>query len=185
MSVKFKTRGLSTEAWRTLIDAGFFHEDDRLELLNGEIVEMSPIGSHHAASVRRLEEFLGQAYGELALISSQNPIQAGAGSEPEPDIALLVPRADFYASAHPGPQEILLLIEVADSSLEVDREVKGPIYAEAGIPEYWIVNLPERRIEVYRNPTSTLYKSMELFLEHEQIPLPNMDQTLAVRDLLP
>lgn len=142
-------------------EAGIFREDSRLELIEGEIVEMSPIGSHHAACVNFLSRFLNRAVGDVALVSTQNPIQLDDFSEPQPDVALLRLSDDFYRHAHPTPADVLLVIEVADTTVEYDRLVKVPLYAKAGIKEVWLINLPAERIEIYADLVSGAYQTIE------------------------
>src|SRR5438552_13539404 len=132
-----------------MAEAGIIREDERVELLNGEIVQMSPTGSNHSACVARLYTLMFRLVGNNALVWAQNPISLSELSEPVPDVALLKPRSDFYAKRHPQPSDVLLLIEVSDSTLKYDRRVKVPSYAQAGIPEVWIVNLQEEIIEIY------------------------------------
>jgi Uma2 family endonuclease len=137
--------------YERMIDVGILKEDARVELIRGEIVAKMPTGDLHAACVKRLNRLLGSAASDRAIVSVQDPIRL-ADSQPEPDVALLRPRDDFFASGKPVPADVLLLVEVADTSLEDDREVKGPLYAENGIAEYWIVNLVDRCLEVHRGP---------------------------------
>ena len=141
------------EQYHDIIDQGIFAEDEPIELLRGEIVRKMPIGNPHAATVKRLNRLLPTRLPAGVLLSIQDPISVG-DSEPEPDVAILNFCDDLYASRRPVAQDVLLLIEVADSSLAYDREVKGPIYAEAGVREYWIVNLMNSTVEVYRDPQS-------------------------------
>ena len=141
------------EQYHDIIDRGIFAEDEPIELLRGEIVRKMPIGNPHAATVNILTRLLSKRISDSAMISIQNPVLL-SDSEPEPDVAILNFRDDLYASRRPNAQDVLLLIEVADSSLAYDREVKGPIYAEAGVREYWIVNLMNSTVEVYRDPQS-------------------------------
>ena len=140
-----------------MADAGLFHEDSRVELIQGQIIDMSPIGSPHFGMVNRLNRLLVPLVGVRGLVSVQNPVRLDPGSEPQPDIAILKPRADDYETGAPGPDDVLLLIEVADTSLDFDRNVKVPLYAQSGIVEYWIVNLPERIVEVHREPAGARY----------------------------
>ncbi len=133
-------------------DAGVFGEGDRVELLGGEIIQMSPIGSLHAAAVNRLNRLFTAALGNRAVVSVQNPVRLGNLSEPEPDVAVLRPRPDFYAAAHPRPDDVWLIVEVADTTIGWDRRVKRPLYAAAGIPEVWIVDLGQRAVEVATGP---------------------------------
>lgn len=144
-----------------MAQAGILSEDDRVELLEGEIVEMSPIGSRHAACVRHLNRFFSRELGERAIIDIQNPVRLGERSEPQPDVVLLRPRPDLYAAFHPGPADVLLVVEVAETSAAVDRQVKLPLYASAGIPEVWLVNLVSEGMEVCRNPSSQGYREVQ------------------------
>ncbi len=148
------TRHLFTvEQYHEMIEHGIFREDEPIELIRGEIIRKLPIGNPHAATVNRLNRLLSKLIHDDAMISIQNPIWL-ADSEPEPDVAILIYREDLYASRRPGAEDVLLLIEVADSSLAYDRDIKGSVYAEAGICEYWIVNLNHATVEVYRDPQS-------------------------------
>jgi len=141
------------EQYHDIIDQGIFAEDEPIELIRGEIVRKMPIGNPHAATVNILTRLLPKLIPDIAMISIQNPVLL-SDSEPEPDVAILNFCDDLYASRRPVAQDVLLLIEVADSSLAYDRDVKGPIYAEAGVREYWIVNLMNSTVEVYRDPQS-------------------------------
>src|ERR671938_544657 len=141
MSVQVAKRCFSVDEYYRMGEAGILTEDDRVELIEGEIIEMSPIGSRHAACVNRLNTLLGRHLRQTAIVSVQNPIRLDAYSEPEPDVALLRPRADYYESGHPTPADALLIVEVADTSADYDRIIKLPLYAKAGIPEAWLVDL--------------------------------------------
>jgi Uma2 family endonuclease len=141
----------SVDDYDEMIEHGILTENDRVELIRGEIVKKMPLGDSHVACVNRLTRIFVRSVGESAIVSIQNPIRLPA-SEPEPDLAVLRPRTDFYATRKPGPEDTLLVIEVADTTLEYDREDKRSIYAEAGISEYWIVNLIDRCLEIYRHP---------------------------------
>lgn len=143
--------------------AGILGEDDRLELLEGEIVEMSALGPQHAASVDRLNQRLQRLVHDRAIVRIQNPIRLGEYSQPQPDIALVQPRDDFYAGAHPEPEDVLLLIEVSESSLAYDRDVKLPLYGQAGIVEVWLVALLPQVVEVYRIPGEQGYREKRTF----------------------
>jgi Uma2 family endonuclease len=144
-----------------MVEAGILHEDDRVELLHGEIVDMPPIGPGHASGVKRLlNGFLPLQLQGKVIISVQDPIQLGAHSEPQPDVALLKPRPDFYAQGHPTPQEVLLVVEVMESSAGYDREVKVPLYARFGIPETWLLDVERELIEAYREPTPEGYRQV-------------------------
>ena len=143
--------------YHPMTEAGLFHEDSRIELIKGQLIDMSPITSPHFGMVNRLTRLLFPLVGTRGLVSVQNPVRLDPGSEPQPDVATLKPRADDYETGAPGPDDVLLLIEVADTSLDFDRNVKAPLYAQSGIAEYWIVNLPERIVEVHREPAGAQY----------------------------
>ncbi len=158
MSSQNARRWFSVAEYERMGATGILAEDDRVELIEGEIVEMSPIGSRHAACVKRLSAFLNQLFGQSVIISVQDPIRLDDFSEPQPDVVLLKPRSDFYEHAHPTPDDVLLLIEVSDTTLDYDRQVKLPLYARGNISEVWIVNLADERIEMYANPSGNTYQ---------------------------
>lgn len=139
-------------------EAGLFDEDARVELLEGEVTKMAPIGARHFASVTRLGRLLQARVAERAIVSIQSPVVLDDHSEPQPDVALLSPRSDDYESGLPGPGDVLLVVEVADTSLARDRDVKAPLYARAGISEAWIVDLAGAAILVLRGPSPTGYR---------------------------
>jgi Uma2 family endonuclease len=162
VAVSIRKRLLSSEDYHQMLEAGILAEDERVELIQGEILEMSPIGNRHAACLRRLLRLLPPALGPDVMIDAQNPIQLPEErSEPQPDLALLRAREDGYAAQPPTAGDILLLIEVADSSLDYDRDVKVPLYGRCGIPETWLIDLPGDAIVVYRRPGSQGYQSSE------------------------
>jgi len=148
---------------------GIFSEDDRVELVCGEIIEMSPIGEPHAACVGRLTQDIILLLLRSAIVWVQNPIVLDDYSEPQPDVAVLRPRADFYGQAHPRPEDVLLVIEVSDTTLGYDRKIKAPLNARSGIPETWIVNLPEERIEVFADPAGGNYQTVESYSRGEEV----------------
>lgn len=156
MAGQLLKRLFTVEEYHRMTRAGIFTEDDRAELIEGEVVEMAPIGSRHAACVARLTTLFSRVE-EKGIVWVQNPIRLGEHSEPQPDVALLRPRPDFYADAHPGPRDVLLLVEVAETSPEYDREVKLPLYARAGILEVWLVDLAQGAIELCRQPSTQGY----------------------------
>jgi Uma2 family endonuclease len=137
--------------------AGILDPEAQCELIEGEIIDMAPIGPSHASTSNRLADLLAEAVRGRAIVSAQNPIVLGDLSAPQPDLALLRYRDDYYAQAHPGPADVLLLIEVADTSLTHDRSTKLPLYARFQIPEVWIVDIPGRHLDVHREPDSTRY----------------------------
>lgn len=140
--------------------AGIFSEDDRVELIEGEILQMSLIGSRHAASVNRLNTKFNNLLGNRAVVSVQNPILLNDFSEPQPDIAILAWREDFYANALPTATEVLLVIEVADTTVAYDRDVKLPSYARARIAEAWLVDLSAETVEVHSEPVNGAYRKV-------------------------
>jgi Uma2 family endonuclease len=150
-------RRFTVEQYEQMAIAGIFAEDDRIELIEGEIVEMSPLGPQHSACVSRLDRLFQRYLGESVIVRVQDPIRLSRSSAPQPDLAVVQPRDDFYAGGHPEPEDVLLLIEVADSSLSYDRDLKLPLYARAGIPEIWLVALLPQRVEVYQAPSEDGY----------------------------
>jgi Uma2 family endonuclease len=154
-------RPITVSEYHRMGEVGILGERDRIELIEGELVAKSPIGSHHHGTVNQLTHSLVLAVGEHAVVSVQGPVRLDDFNEPEPDFALLKPRPDFYRDAHPGPADVLLLIEVADTSLNYDRAVKRALYARHSIPELWIVDLTSREVEVCRQPKHDGYAMIE------------------------
>jgi len=160
--------------------------DEKVELLAGDIVVREPIGPYHAGTVNRLNRFWTARLGDRAVVQVQNPIELpDLDSEPQPDISLLRPRADFYTTAHPVAADVLLVIEVADTSAALDRRVKIPLYARAGIREVWLVDVAHHRIQICREPTPDGYRQVRDAGPDESIvPEAFPDLTLTPRDLL-
>jgi Uma2 family endonuclease len=186
MTVMLKTYRFSVDEYHRMGEVGIFSEDDRVELLAGAIVEMSPIGPLHAGTVNRLTALFSSRLGNRVIIGIQNPLLLrDEDSEPQPDVMLLHPRADFYTHAHPEAHDVYLIIEVADTSLEGDRDVKFPIYARAGVAEAWLLDVSAERLEVYRQPTSDGYQEVHLLQRGEAVaPQAFPDLALTVDDLL-
>lgn len=147
----------TTAEFEQIAAAGIFGEDERFELLEGEIVAMSPLGPQHSATVTRLTELFYGLGNPSITIRVQDPIRLGDYSVPQPDVAIVNRRGDRYAGGHPEPEDVLLLIEVSESSLAYDRDVKLPLYARAGIAEVWLVALLPQVVEVYRAPNDNGY----------------------------
>src|SRR6266571_4461481 len=146
---------LTVEEFQALADAEGWDEDTRVELLDGEVVWMSPVNDPHVGCVNRLTRLFARRYPEdLALLSIQNPVRIGDYDLPQPDVALLKPRADFYGSRKATPTDVVLLVEVSDSTLRTDLGRKARIYADAGISEYWVIDLNNRVLYVHRSPTA-------------------------------
>jgi len=178
-------RLFTAEEYHRLGEAGILHEDDRVELVDGDIVEISPIGTRHAACVDRLNVLLRRHFGDRAILRVQGPVRLNPYSEPQPDITVLKPRADFYAGAHPQSDDILLAIEVADTSVRYDREVKGPLYARSGIVEFWLVDLLHETVEVFRQPQADTYGFSRVSKRGERLSIATLpDAVLSVDDVL-
>ena len=175
-------RRFTVAEYYTMADAGILSENDRVELLDGDLIAMPPIGNWHAFSVNSIVAvFPSTLLEDRAILSVQNPVRLDEYNEPQPDAMLLRWRDDFYRNGHPNPADVLLLIEVADSSVEFDRTVKLAAYARAGIPEVWTVARPERRIEAYTEPAGSGYAAARYFGPGETVApqaFPNI--TLAV-----
>jgi Uma2 family endonuclease len=151
----------TAEDFHRMAQAGILGEDDRVELIEGQVVEMPPIGSPHAGTVNYLTAAFVRGLGDRAVVSPQHPVRLSDLSEPQPDVAILRPRVDSYRDSHPRPEDVLLLVEVADTSVEFDRTVKLPLYARVGIPEYWLVDLQRGVLEVYRSPEGDRYAEVQ------------------------
>ena len=185
MAAQFARRLFTTDEFHRMAEAGILAEDDRLELIEGEIVRMSPIGSRHAACVDRLNSLFTARLGKRAIVRVQSPIVANRRSEPQPDLTLLKPRADFYAAKHPGPGDVLLVVEVVDSSADYDRSTKLPLYARAGIREVWIVDVVRNTVEVYRQPVLQSFRvRMQLARGQRIVPSAFPRTAFRVSDVL-
>jgi Uma2 family endonuclease len=148
---------LTVDEYYRMGQAGVFAPDARVELIEGEVIDMAPIGSRHASAVKKLNALLSAAAGAGAIVAVQDPLRLSDASEPEPDLMLLRPRADFYAQAHPGPADVLLLIEVSDSTAAYDCGIKLDLYAKHRVTEVWIVDLDNNIVRFFRNSDGTAY----------------------------
>lgn len=185
MSTPVVTHRFTVDEYYRMAQAGIFTEDDRVELIEGQIVEMAPIGGPHASTVDIITNMFAPRVQGRAIVRVQNPLHLEDYSEPQPDLMLLRPRRDYYRQAHPGPADVLLLIEVADSSVEYDRDVKIPLYARAGIPEVWLTDLTQDAIDVYRSPTPTGYQQVQCFHRGQRLaPQTLPDLEIDVQDIL-
>ena len=184
-------RKFTIDEYHRLVDLGFFTENDRLELIKGEIIDMAPKRTPHSVCNSKLWKQLYKLIDEQGEIRVQEPITLLAHSEQEPDIVIAQKKADNYLSAHPTAKDIILVIEIADSTLKYDCEIKLALYAEAGINHYWIVNLVENNLEVYGNPfvdskNKFGYKNKSIFLPNESIEIPNFhDVVLELATIFP
>ncbi len=188
MAVPIERRLFTAEEYQRMAEAGILGEDDRVELIEGEIVQMSPIGPRHANRVNRLARLFLDRFGDLAEISIQNPVRLSSRSEPEPDFALLRPereRDQPYEVAHPTPADTLLAVEVADHSLRYDLGRKARVYARHGVAELWVLDLRNGRLVVYRDPTPRGYATSRILTRGESIsPLAFPEIALAVDEIL-
>jgi Uma2 family endonuclease len=186
MAVQLVTYRFTVKDYHRMVEAGIFHEDDRVELLEGRVVEMAPIGPGHAGGVNcLLNAFLPLQVERRVIVAVQNPILLGGHSEPQPDLVLLKPRADFYRHGHPGPQDILLVVEVMESSADYDRQVKVPLYARFGIPETWLADLEQGLLEVHRGPGPEGYREVQRLGRGERLsPQAFPQHTLTVAEIL-
>ncbi len=181
----FKKHLTNVAEWQKMGEAGIFSLDSHLELINGEILEMAPIGSNHAGRVNRLNQVLTLLTSNQAVISVQNPLQLSDLSEPEPDLLLLRTQADFYSSRHPKADDVLLLIEVADRSLTYDQNQKLRLYALHNIPEYWLLNINDACLEVYRQPCNGVYAEKTTLRTGDEITLSQLDNiSINIADIL-
>ena len=173
------------DEWRKLGEANIFPPESRLELINGEILDMAPIGFNHSGHLNRINKLFARLIPDDVIPSVQNPLQLGDFSEPEPDFMLLKSNADFYSSRHPIAGDVLLLIEVADSSLAFDQNQKLRLYALHGIPEYWLLNLNDSCLEVYRNPNGEVYAEKTTLHSGDTITLSQLNEiTVSMADIL-
>ncbi|HEV2854824.1 MAG TPA: Uma2 family endonuclease [Thermoanaerobaculia bacterium] len=178
-------RLFTTEEYHVMLEAGILHEDDRVELIEGEIWQMSPMKGPHLSSVARLDRIFQRNLGEDALVVVQSPIHLDDFSEPQPDLAVVRFREDFYESGLPTPEDVLLVVEVADSSLPFDRDVKAVLYARHGIPEVWLRDIPHSTLLVHRDPSPQGYRDVRTFRRGERLsPLAFPDLVLEVDAIL-
>ena len=185
MNTAVSIHRFNVKEYHRLIESNILHEDDRVELVEGRIIDMTPIGSKHAACVSRLNELFSEKLQKRAIVNIQNPVSLTEYSEPEPDITIIKRRPDFYAEQLPQPEDVLLIIEVADSSLEYDCETKIPLYAKANIKEVWLVNLIENIVQIYNEPTPEGYNIMMKRRYNQKISPGNFpDITLTVSGIL-
>ena len=184
MALQPQRQRFSVSDYHKMRDAGILTADDRVELLQGEIIEMSPINSEHASTVDFLARELILQIGKKAIVRVQNPIRLSDYSEPEPDLVIARFTEDRYRAAHPSAEDVCLVIEVADSSLNQDRVLKYGLYAAAGIPEYWIINLADRQVEVFKRPANDEYASHNILLPPAHLIFESHRIVVPLSDLL-
>ena len=159
MVVDIQRKRFTVDEYYRMAEVGILDPDDRVELIECEIIQMSPIGDRHAGCVNRANDLFTNLFRGRAVVTVQNPVRLNKFNEPQPDLTLCKWRADFYSSHHPRPDEILLAVEVADTTLRKDLKLKLPIYARLGIVELWIEDLPHNRILIFRNPEGDKYQT--------------------------
>lgn len=148
---------ITVDEYYRMAEVGILPPGARVELIEGEIIDMAPIGTGHEGTVIQLSQLLHRAVGDRAHVLVQLVVRLSDISEPQPDFVLVKPRQDFYKKKHPGPADTFLVIEVSESSLRYDLQVKAPLYARHGIPEYWVIDLKGRQVRFFRSPESGQY----------------------------
>lgn len=175
---------LTITQFQKMIETKILAEEEHVELIEGELIIMAPIGPVHSGKTNRINRLFSQSVGDSAIVEVQGPLVLNDNSELEPDIALLRPRDDFYETANPTPDDVLLLLEVADSSLSYDKNIKIPLYARHGIPEVWLINIPNRQVEIYLKPSPEGYRQILLPEKHETIsPTLLLEVSIKVSDI--
>jgi len=177
------TYDFTVEEYHKMLEAGILREDDRVELVEGKLIKMSPILSPHAACVDRLGDLLNALLEQQVIVRRQNPILLGKHSEPEPDLAIAKFQADYYEKKHPEPEDLLFVVEIADSSERYDRAIKMPLYAKHGITEAWLVSSNQKTVEVYQNPEPEGYATMHISRKGDMVQSDFLQQ-LAVHQFL-
>jgi len=168
-----------------MAEVGLLNEDSRVELINGEIIEMAPIGSLHGGEVKYLNNKLASLLYGKVIVSVQDPVILSGYEEPQPDIALLRWRNDYYRNAHPHAEDVLLLIEISDTTHRHDRDVKVPLYAKNGIPEVWLLDIQNRQLEIYSEPMNGEYQQRNCCLTGKVAPILCPDAVIDLAELLP
>ena len=169
MQVEATRKRFTVDDYYRMAETGILSENDRTELIEGEIIEMSPIGGPHMNAVNRATMIFARGIGDKVVVSVQNPSPMDRYNEPQPDVVLIRPREGFYGTGKPGPEDVVLLIEVSDTSLRFDRNVKVPIYARNGIREVWVIDLQADAIHAFREPKGNAYASIETKGRNERI----------------
>lgn len=185
MDSSIVVRRLSVQEYHQMAESGILHPDERVELLEGQIIQMAAKGTAHSAAVSRIGRLLNTSLSDRVLLRFQDPVRLNDYSEPEPDVAVLVPDPLDYEDHHPIPSEVFLLIEVADTTLKFDQGVKAPAYARSGIAEYWVLDVNDRKLHVYRLPSAAGYQSETILSEELTIaPVAFPECIIAVKDML-
>jgi Uma2 family endonuclease len=175
----------TVDDYEAMVRAGILHEDDRVELIDGEVIEMPPNGPEHQSRIDRHTMLFIRAFGDAVQVRIQGPVRVNGYGQPEPDVALLRPRGDFYQSAHPTPADIFLLIEVSDTTIAYDRRTKAALYGRNSILEYWLLDINQDAVIVHRDPSPDGYRSVQTLRRGDRIALLTFpDHEFAVADLL-
>ena len=169
MTHLLQPRTFTVDEYYKLAEVGILKDTDKVELINGEIITMSPMNAPHSGMVARIARLLIKKLDEKATILIQSPIRLDNHSEPEPDLIIAKFKLSDYTKFHPTPTDTHIAIEVSDSTLEKDRAIKVPLYATANIPEYWIINLVDKQIEIYRQPKKGEYHFKQIISEKDQL----------------
>jgi Uma2 family endonuclease len=165
---------LTVDDYYRMAEVGVLAHDARVELIEGEIIDMAPMGTRHSAAIRLLGQVLQEAVQRRAIVSMQLPLRLGSQSEPEPDLMLTKPRADFYRNAHPTGPDCLLVIEVADTTLAYDVKVKAPLYAKHGVPEYWVIDLSGKQLRRFAAPQGGVWSDVSVIAAPGLVVLPGL-----------
>lgn len=182
----FTVRLWTVEEYHQMTEAGIFHPEERVELISGQIIKMSAKGTAHTSAIRRTARILRNCLENQADVYTQDPIKLDNSSEPEPDIAVVKIDPLDYADHHPTPSQVYLIIEVADSSLKYDREIKSKLYAQSGIADYWVLDVIDRKLHMFREPSPEGYQSEVVLSQEASIsPLQFPRLVIALQDILP
>jgi Uma2 family endonuclease len=169
MSAQIPRRKFSISDYHRMAETGILAENERIELIAGDIVTMIPVGSQHTSCVKSLKQLFTTMLIDTVVVWVQNPICLGEYSEPEPDIALLKLRPDLYTEHCPIPKDVFLIVEVTEQALDYERDIKLPVYAQTGIGEVWLVNIKDMKVEVYTNPAGQEYDMYRKFCQEHTI----------------
>jgi Uma2 family endonuclease len=186
MSIQVQRRRFSVDDLTRMVHVGILAEHERVELIDGEVRQMSPIGPLHAGIVNRLIAILTNQLGDRAIVSVQNPVVLNDFTEPQPDVLVLRPREDFYTGGHPRPKDVLVLIEVADTTMDYDCGEKIPRYAQMQIPEVWLVDVHGQEVVQYTHPVKDEYHSIQAFVRGMELTSASAESLhLPIEDLFP
>lgn len=180
---KYK-RQINVSEYYKMAEVGILKREEKLELIHGEIIRKFPNSPRQASYSNRINALLGKIIANKGLLSIKHPLRIDEYNEPEPDIAVLEYREDYYSSAHPKANEVFFIIELAETSLNFDRKIKAPLYAKAGIPVYWILDLKHEKLEIYSNPQYGIYRRNDLKEKTDKVKIPGFDLEILVSNIL-